>query len=282
MPLRGQAHHEQLDAQPVHEPEDQLQAHSLGRRCLAEFLGTAFLVYIGCGALTASGYLSHNKATFTMADLLGVAFSFGLALAVMVYAIGRISGCHINPAVSIALASVRRLSWRECGAYIVAQLLGGLFGALLIAVTFGGTAARVYGYGATDYNTLFANYFSAIVVEAITTFFLVFVIMAMVIDKRASVGWAGLIVGLTLMLGIMVAGAVTGGNLNPARAFGPTIIQMLFGAKYPIGHMFVFFIGPIIGGIVGAFAYEFLATPEPAPTRLRRGARYEHMEPATD
>jgi glycerol uptake facilitator protein len=268
--------HEQHGAHAVHEPEEMLQAHPLGRKCLAEFLGTAFLIYIGCGTLTASGYLAHNKAGFTIGDLLGVALAFGLALGVMVYALGHISGCHLNPAVSIALATVRRFSWGEAGAYIVAQLLGGLLGALLIAVTFGRFAARALGYGATDYNTLFVNYFGAIVVEAIGTFFLVFVIMAMVIDKRTSPGWAGLIVGLTLALGIMVAGAVTGGNLNPARAFGPTIIQLLFGGKYPFGHMFVFFIGPIIGGLVGAFAYEFLAGLSPA--REARETPYGHIE----
>ena len=240
------------------ESSDVLQAHPLGRKCLAEFLGTAFLVYIGCGTLTASGYLAH-RAGFTLSDLLGVALAFGLALSVMVYAIGHISGCHINPAVSIALATVKRLSWSEAGAYIGSQLLGGLFGALLVAITFGGTAARALGYGATDYNTLFVNYFSACVVEAIGTFFLVFVIMALVLDRRASTALAGLMVGLTLTLGILVAGAVTGGNFNPARAFGPTLIQMLFGGRYPFGHMFVFFIGPIIGGIAGAFAYEYLS-----------------------
>jgi glycerol uptake facilitator protein len=258
------------------EPEAVQQTHPLGRKCLVEFLGTAFLVYIGCGALTAGGYLAHNRAGFTMGDLLGVALAFGLALAVMVYAIGHISGCHINPAVSLALATVRRIPWSEAGAYIVAQLLGGLLGGLLIAVTFGGTAARSLGYGATNYNTLFVNYFGAIVVEAIATFFLLFAIMAMVMDKRTSPGWAGLIVGLTLALGIMVTGVVTGGNLNPARAFGPTIIQMLFGGAYPFGHMFVYFIGPIIGGIAGAFAYEYLAGLYPA--RATRKAPYGHVE----
>lgn len=259
------------------EPEGELHSHSLGRKCLAEFIGTAFLIYVGCSAVVASIYLAHTGAGFALGDLLGVALAFGLALAVMVYAIGHISGCHINPAVSCALASTRRMPWRDAGAYIVAQLLGSLLGALLIAVTFGGTAARTLGYGATDYNPLFVNYFGAIVVEAITTFFLVFVIMAMVIDKRTNVGWAGFMVGLTLALGILVAGAVTGGNLNPARAFGPTIIQMLFGSAYPFGHMFIFFIGPLIGGTVGAFAYEYLAVLYPAPQA--RKAAYGRVEP---
>ncbi len=260
-----------------HEAGDQAQVHPLWRKCLAEFVGTAFLVYIGCGSLTASGYLTHNKALFTGADLLGVALAFGLALGIMIYALSHISGCHINPAVSLALASTRRMSWSEAGAYIVSQLLGALLGALLIAVCFGARSARTLGYGATDYNTLFVNYFGAIVTEAIVTFFLMFVMMALVMDKRTHAAWAGLIVGLTLSVSILVTGAITGGNLNPARAFGPTIIELLFGAKYPFWHMFVFFIGPIIGALCGAFAYQYLASI--APTRQPRHVSYGHMEP---
>jgi glycerol uptake facilitator protein len=252
---------------------DEQLAPTLAQKCTAEFIGTAFLVYVGCGALTASAYLGqHVGARFTTGDLLGVALAFGLAISIMVYAIGHISGCHINPAVSIAMACVKRMSWSEAGAYIGAQLVGALVGALLVAITFGAGAAAILGYGATDYNTLFVNYFGAIVVEAIGTFFLLFVIMAMVIDRRVHAGWAGLIIGLTVTVGMLVAGAVTGGNFNPARAFGPTIIQLLFRGPYPFGHMFVYFIGPIIGGIAGAFAYEYLSGLRATEPTLYRGA----------
>lgn len=262
---------------------DMLQTHPLGRKCIAEFLGTAFFVYIGCGALTAAAYLGHTTARFTMGDLLGVSLAFGLAITIMVYVIGHISGCHINPAVSIALASVRRISWSEAAAYIVAQLLGGLLGGLLVAVTFGAAAARTLGYGATNYNTLFVNYFGAVVVEAIMTFFLVFAIMAMVMDKRAHAGWGGLTIGLTVTMGMLVAGAVTGGNFNPARAFGPTMIQLLFGGSYQIGHMFVYFIGPIVGGVIGAFAYEYLAGLYAVPAAAEDHVPpFEQAEPGDD
>lgn len=237
----------------------ELRTPTLAQKCGAEFLGTAFLVWVGCGALTGAGYLSGGASAFRGADLLGVSLAFGLAIAIMVYAVGHISGCHINPAVSIAMACVRRMPWREAGAYVIAQFLGSLVGALGIAVTFGAVAGRILGYGATVYNPLFVNYFTACVAEAIGTFFLVFVIMAMVNDRRAKPGWAGLMIGLTVTAGMLVTGAATGGNLNPARAFGPTMIQMSFGYAYPIGKMFVYFAGPIVGGIIGAFAYEYLA-----------------------
>ncbi len=258
---------------PVVEREE-LRAPTLAQKCMAEFIGTAFLVYIGCGALTGAGYLTGGSSAFRGADLLGVALAFGLAISIMVYAIGHISGCHINPAVSIALACVGRMPWSEAGAYIVSQMLGSLLGGLGIAVTFGATVARTLGYGATNYNPLFVNYFGAIVVEAIATFFLLFVIMAMVNDRRASPGWAGLMIGLTVTVGMLVTGAVTGGNFNPARAFGPTMIEMAFGSSYAIGHMFVYFIGPIIGGIVGVFVYEYLAG-----LRAREPEVYQGAEP---
>jgi glycerol uptake facilitator-like aquaporin len=127
-------------------------------------MGTAFLVFIGCGTLTASSYLVHGKSTFTIADLLPVAVAFGLALAVMVYAIGHISDCHINPAVSFGLACVGRMPWSEAGAYIVAQILGGIVGAFLVAVTFGGAASPAQSYGATEYAPQFVIIFRSYMV----------------------------------------------------------------------------------------------------------------------
>lgn len=240
-------------------PDQTHQAASLRQKWFAEAIGTAFLVYIGCGALTASASFTHGGAGSAMGDLLGVALAFGLARAVMMYAFGHISECHLNPAVSLALACLKRLSWGRAGIYILAQFLGAVLGAVLVAITFGAAAAGPLGYGASDFNPLFVNYFGAIVVEAIITFFFLFVFMAMVVDKRAPPGWSGLVVGLTVTLAILVAGAVTGGALNPARAFGPALVQMLFGNSYPWWHLFVYMLGPPIGGILGAFAYQYVA-----------------------
>jgi glycerol uptake facilitator protein len=246
-------------------------APTLKQKCLAEFLGTAFLVYVGAGTLTASSYLEHSKGAYTMADLVAVSLAFGLAIAVMIYAIGHISGCHINPAISIALASIRRISWSQTGFYVLAQLLGSLLGGFLIALTFGRDAASLIGYGPTDFNKVFVNPFSATVVEAIATFFLLFVVMGTVIDRRSPSGWSGFAVGLTITAEILLLATVTGGCMNPARTFGPALVQVLFGGSYPIAHLLIYFIGPIVGSVGGVFAYEYLALRRPATDAARRG-----------
>ena len=237
------------------------QSPTLGQKCLAEFLGTAFLVFIGAGAVTASNFLLRgNSATYTISDLVAIALAFGFALTIMVYAIGHISGCHINPAVTIAFASFKRMSWNEAGGYIISQLLGALVGALLIALTFGATPARgAGGYGATNFIT---NPIIATIIEAIGTFFLVYVIMSTAIDKRAPVGWAGLAIGLTLAAQILMFGPITGTSLNPARTIGPVVVQWIFGGNYPIARLLVYIIGPIIGALGGLLAYEYINNPE--------------------
>jgi len=243
------------------------QTSTLTQKCLAEFLGTLFLVFIGCGAFVTSAYLGHTKGEMTVSGLLMVSLAFGLSISIMVYAVGHISGCHINPVVSLAMACIRKMSWSEAGAYMAAQFLGGLVGALLLPIVFGRSVATPIGYGATDYNAAFANYFTAIIAEAIGTFFLLFVIMATVVDRRVPAGWSGFAIGLTVTIGILAVGLVTGGNFNPARAFGPTIVQLMLGARYPFSHMFVYFIGPAVGAIAGVFAYRSMARAG-APKRV--------------
>jgi glycerol uptake facilitator protein len=232
------------------------QTPTLGQKCLAEFLGTAFLVFIGAGVAAASGLLLGSAAAaITMADLIAIALAFGFALAVMVYAIGRISSCHLNPAVSIAMATFKQMNWNEAGAYIAAQLLGAIVGALLIALAFPGAASTVTGLGVTNFKELYTSYFAATLLEAVGTFFLVFVIMATAVDQRANPAVSGLAIGLTLACGIFVLGPITGGSLNPARSIGPVLVQWIMGGSYPPAHLLVYIIGPIVGGLLGALAY---------------------------
>src|SRR5947207_2534886 len=129
---------------------------NLSQKFVAEMLGVAFLVWIGAGSITVTNFLSAGKVPlpFTLAELGAIALAFAFAIAAMVYTIGHISGCHINPAVTISLAASKRISWNEAGVYILAQLLGGLAGALIIALAYSGTpaAASTLGFGPTDFS----------------------------------------------------------------------------------------------------------------------------------
>src|SRR5215471_21053181 len=121
---------------------------TLSQKFLAELLGTAFLVWVGPGSITTTNFIAGGKVPFTMADLGMIALAFAFAIAAMVYTIGHISGCHINPAVTFSLAVTRRIGWGEAGVYWLAQFIGGLLGAVVIAFSFGWTqAAQVPGLG---------------------------------------------------------------------------------------------------------------------------------------
>lgn len=236
---------------------------TLMQKFVAELLGTTFLVFVGPGSITASNLLLQGtKGVFTISELGAIALAFAFAIAAMVYTIGHISGCHINPAVTIAFASTKRISWREASVYIVAQLLGGLVGALLIALAFSGTpgAAMTLGYGATNFSDATTGFAVAILMEIVGTFFLLFVIMGTAVDGRAPAGWAGLIIGLAVAGEILVFGPITNVSLNPSRSIGPVLIQYLFGATaYNPLHLLVYSIGPIVGGILGVITYDFVA-----------------------
>lgn len=250
-----------MKEQEMHTTE--VAAPSLMQRCLAEFIGTAFLVFVGAGAVAATGFLLGSRlvATLAAADLIAIALAYGLALTVMIYTIGRISGCHINPAVSIALALTKRMSWGEAGAYILAQLIGGIIGALLIGMAFPGAIHTLSGLGVTNFNELTTNYFVAIVLEALGTFFLFLAIMATAVDRRMPPVVAGIAIGFALVGLVLVLGPVTGASLNPARSIGPALAQLMLGGFYPIAHLIVYIIGPIIGAIVGVYAYDFMVRP---------------------
>src|SRR5437762_7267113 len=134
---------------------------TLSQKLVAELLGTSFLTWIGAGSITAAVFLLNGAkppTAFTMADLGIIALAFAFAIAAMVYTIGHISGCHINPAVTIALAVSRRIGWRVAAAYVVAQLIGGILGALVIALAYGTSAAATLGYGATNFNAATIGY----------------------------------------------------------------------------------------------------------------------------
>jgi glycerol uptake facilitator protein len=232
---------------------------SLGRRLVAELVGTALLVLFGAGSVVAALTLGGGELDY--AGLGFVALAFAIVIAVVIYAFGPISGAHINPAVTFSLAVVRRFPWVEAVPYAVAQLAGGAVGGLLIVAAFGSDAVDFGNVGGTALGDD-VSYSAGIAAEAIGTFLLVFTIMALAVDSRAPVGWAGLMIGLAVACAIVVVGPLTGGSLNPARTFGPHVAAELFDGSVAWSEFPLYWIGPLVGGAVAAVAYHLVAQPQ--------------------
>jgi glycerol uptake facilitator protein len=231
---------------------------SLLRRLLAEFVGTGLLVLFGAGSVVAA--LTINAGRLDYAGLGIIALAFGLVVALAIYAVGTTSGAHINPAVTVALAAARRFSWAEVAPYVVAQLLGAFTGAMLIVAYVGSRATGLGSVGLTALGPG-VNGLQGIVAEALGTFLLVFTIMAVAVDERAPAGWAGFLIGLAVATEIMLIGPFTGGSVNPARSFGPYLVNQLFGGSTPWSEFYVYIVGPLVGGVAGALCYDVLVRP---------------------
>ena len=185
---------------------------STPQKLIAEAIGTAFLVYAGAGSAAATGVISAGtKVPFSMAQLGIISFAFMLVIVGAVYAIGHISGGHINPAVTLALAATGKFPWREVPGYIAAQVVGAVVGAAAIFLTLGKTAAVAAGGGVTAYNSATMGFGRASLIEAIGTFMLVFVIFG-VIDHRAVPGWAPMAIGAVVFAIIIILAGHRGGH----------------------------------------------------------------------
>ena len=166
---------------------------SLVRRCAAELVGTALLIIFGPGSVVAA--LRLGDGTLDYAGLGMIALSFGLVIAIVIYAFGSTSGAHINPAVTVVLAATGRFPWRDAGPYVLAQMVGSVLGGLLIVAAFGSEAVDFGNVGGVAFGEG-VGYPQAITVEALGTFLLVLTIMALAVDRRAPAGWAGWMIGL--------------------------------------------------------------------------------------
>lgn len=231
---------------------------TLLKRAIAELIGTFVLVFLGTGSVVTSVVFFGGVES---AGLLLIGLSFGFAVLMMIYAFGHISGTHINPAVSIALWATGRFPAKDLVAYVVAQLIGAVLASITIVIIVG-TRAVDAGMGGTLPGDG-VSYWQAILVEAVTTFFLVLVIWGAAVDKRAAAGFAGLAIGLVVAADIIVTGPIAGASMNPARTFGPLLTETLWGGatggatewgKFPI-----YIIGPIAGGLIAAFLYDYVS-----------------------
>jgi glycerol uptake facilitator protein len=238
-----------------------VEEHTLSQRFLAETLGTALLVLVGPGSVVATLVLAGDKVpAIDGSDLLGISFAFGLVITALVYAIGKVSGCHINPAVTFALAATKRFPWREVPTYWGAQLVGGTLGALGIWALFTKTGVDL-GLGQASFNEDSYTWGSAIFAEFIGTAILMFAILG-IVDARSPGDFAGLVIGGVVVAIIMVLGPITAASLNPARAIGPALAATFAGGDTHWNQIIPVYVVPgLLGAAVAAFAYDFLATP---------------------
>jgi len=247
---------------------------NLTKRCLAEFIGTFFLVFMGAGAAAITLMISQGSvppnafnigigALGGLGDWLAIGLAFGIAISTCIYALGNVSGCHINPAVTIALWTVKKFPSRDVIPYIVSQLAGASVASLLFAVIVGMGAVTIGGLGATaPFPGI--GYLQAMVAEAVGTFLLMLAIMGVAVDRRAPSGFAGLIIGLTVAGVITTVGNISGSSLNPARTFGPYLGDTLLGGHNLWIYLPIYIIGPILGAILAAIAYNYMTSEEKA------------------
>ncbi len=212
------------------------------RPLVAEAIGVFMLTFIGAGAIVLNTWRDGSVG------LIGIALAHGLALAIAVTGALHISGGHINPAVTIGLWSVGRIGWKQAGLYVLAQLVGAVLAALALKGLFptgAGTVAQL-GTPRLGPDTTFTQ---GVLVEAILTFFLAYAVMATAVDAAGPkvAGWA---IGLTLAMGVLAGGTITGAALNPARAFGPALVAGAWLSQL------VYWIGPILGSVAAMQVYE--------------------------
>jgi glycerol uptake facilitator protein len=238
-----------------------MSSPTLAQKFSAEVLGTAILVFIGAGSVPLTVFLTAGGGGTGIdgtAGLSTISFCFAFAIFAAVYSVGHISGAHINPAVTVALLATRKIDSRTAGVYIVAQCVGAVVGAVLTYIVLVGNDPAKLGLGAVTYNPDTSGVWVALAAEAIGTAILVFTVFGAAVDGRAPAGFAGIIIGFIVYGIIILVGPITGAALNPAREFGPDLVQSLIGASTKWEQLPVYIVGPVAGGLIGAFLYEFI------------------------
>lgn len=236
------------------------------KRYFAEFFGTFVLVFGGCGAAVLAG----DKIGFA-----GVAFAFGLALLAMVYTIGPISGCHVNPAVTVGLLLTGKFEAKYLLGYVIAQILGAIVAAAVLLLIAEGRSGSydpaIAGFAANGFGEHSPggyNLTAAFLTEIVLTFFLVFTVLGAT-DTKAPVGFAGLAIGLVLTLIHLVGIPVTDTSVNPARSIGPA----LFVGGWALAQLWLFIVAPLIGAAFASVAYQLIRISEPLiPARKAESA----------
>jgi aquaporin Z len=226
----------------------------MAKKLIAELLGTFWLVFGGCGSAVLAAAFDGTESNLGI-GLVGVSLAFGLTVVTMAYAIGHISGCHLNPAITLGLVAGGRHPAKEAGAYIVAQTTGAILAAaVLYVIATGKPGAEIGGFAANGYGEHSPGGYSlmaALVAEVVLTMFFLLVIMGST-DARAPAGFAPLAIGLCLTLIHLIGIPVTNLSVNPARSTGPAV----FVGGWALVQLWAFWVAPIIGGVLGGVIYK--------------------------
>ena len=231
------------------------------KKYIAEFIGTAVLVTFGCGTAMLVGCDAAAGGGYIL-----TALAFGLAIVACAYSIGNVSGCHVNPAVSLGVLLSGRMSGKDFVGYVIAQVLGAVFGALLLMAIFstGGVQDMTGGFGSNGLAGVHGSVAAGVLVEIILTFVFIMSILGVTSDKAGHGSFGGLVIGLTLVFVHILGIGLTGTSVNPARSIGPALIAAINGNSEPLGCLWVFIVAPLIGGALAAFCYSFLAGKDEA------------------
>ncbi len=225
------------------------------KKYVCEFIGTAVLVLFGCGSAAIAG---------DALGTLGIAFAFGLAIIAMAYVIGNVSGCHVNPAVSLAMLINKKMSAKDFACYVVAQVLGAIAGAgiLYFIIKCCGMNPAETGLGTNGYGELSSTGISALgafVVEMVLTFVFIFTILGVTSDESKS-SISGIVIGLTLVFVHILGIQLTGTSVNPARSLGPALLA----GGEALSQIWLFILAPLVGSAIAAVAYKYLVAEKKA------------------
>lgn len=221
------------------------------KKYLAELIGTAVLVLLGCGAAVFAG----AGQPFASVGTLGVAFAFGLSVVAMAYSIGKVSGCHINPAITLGVFLSKRMSAKDAAMYIISQVIGAIIGSSILYCLAKDSGSQTTLTGANGFAE--GAMMTAFVAEFVFTFIFVLVVLG-VTSKGALNDFAGLAIGLALVLIHIVCIPITGTSVNPARSIGPAIFQ----GGAALTQLWVFIVAPLLGAVLSAIVWKILDSKE--------------------
>ena len=225
------------------------------KKFVAECIGTAVLVFLGCGTAMLVGCDSESGSGYLL-----TALAFGLTIVAMAYSIGNISGCHVNPAVSLAVFMNGGINKAQFVFYVISQCVGAFIGTALLAVifTFGGVEDMTSSFGANSLAGVGDNFIAGLLVEIVLTFIFVVAILGVTSSKFKHGNIGGLVIGLTLTLVHILGIGLTGTSVNPARSLAPAVFALINGDATALVQVWVFIVGPMVGAALAAICYKFL------------------------